>query len=145
MLQSFDTLAASKRLRDSGMPMNQADATVGVVGDAVRNLVTREYLDSRLESLETRIDGRFNKVDARLNKMDARLDKMDSHFDKMDARFDKMDARFEKVHTIFDGIDSQFGKQSTEMSAQMARWAFALVLSQVAVGALVVSLISYIG
>lgn len=135
---SFDTLAASKRLRKSGMPMNQADATTGVVADAVRNLVTREYLDWRLENLETRIGGRFNKMDARLDKMDAR-------FDKMDARFDKVDARLNETDTRFDGIDSRFAKQTTELNAQMARWAFALVLSQVAVGALVVSLISYIG
>lgn len=33
---SFDTLAASKRLRKSGMPMNQADATTGVVAAASR-------------------------------------------------------------------------------------------------------------
>jgi len=40
--RSFDTLAASRKLRGTGMPKRQAEATAEVVADAVKGLVTCE-------------------------------------------------------------------------------------------------------
>ena len=56
MEQALDTLAASRKLEDSGMPERQADAVVDVVNDAMKNLVTKEYLTAEL-------DRRFGAVD----------------------------------------------------------------------------------
>jgi len=57
MEQAFDSLAAYRKLEESGMPESQADATVEVVNNAMRNLVTKEYFTAEL-------DRRFAKVDA---------------------------------------------------------------------------------
>ncbi len=40
----LDTLAASRKLEESGMPEPQADAVVEVVKDAMNDLVTKEHL-----------------------------------------------------------------------------------------------------
>ena len=52
MIVSFDTLAASKKLRESGMPMSQAEAVSEVTATAVDGLVTGNYLDLRLSLVE---------------------------------------------------------------------------------------------
>ena len=67
MEQALDTLAASRKLEDSGMPERQADAVVEVVNDAMKNLVTKEYLTAEL-------DRRFGAVDKRFTKMDAKME-----------------------------------------------------------------------
>ncbi len=85
MLKVHDNLAASKRLRSTGIPMEQADAIAGEVGAAVSGLVTREYLDERLGMLEGRVNARFDKVDARFEKVDARFDKMGAQFSDLKA------------------------------------------------------------
>ena len=117
MEKSFDTLASSQRLRETGMPMEQADATANVVANAIGSLVTREYLDTRLESLEIRIDARFAKVDAR--------------FTEIGARFTRTDARIDRLRA--------------DMGAQQARWALTIVLSQNAVAGLLFALLTYTG
>ena len=50
----LDTLAASRKLEESGMPRPQAGAAVEVVNDAMRNLVTRKHFNAEL-------DRRFSK------------------------------------------------------------------------------------
>ncbi len=85
MLKVQDSLAASKRLRNAGVPMEQADAIAGEVSAAVSGLVTREYLDERMELLEERMDSRFEKVYARFGIMDSRFDKMGAQFSDLNA------------------------------------------------------------
>lgn len=66
---NFDTLAESRKLKDSGMPEKQADAAVNVIAGTVSGLVTREYLDARFETLETKLDSRFEKQDSKIDLM----------------------------------------------------------------------------
>ena len=124
MEKSFDTLASSQRLRETGMPMEQADATANVVANAIGSLVTREYLDTRLESLEIRIDARFAKVDASFTEIGARFTEIGARFTRTDARIDSLRA---------------------DMGAQQARWALTIVLSQIAVAGLLFALLTYTG
>ena len=60
---TFDTLKCAKRLIEAGVPVQQAEAQAEVLADAfvhnVDNLVTKDYLDARLEALEERIDGKL--------------------------------------------------------------------------------------
>ena len=42
---TFDTLEATRRLRDAGFDEKQAEAVVRVLSDSQNILVTREYLD----------------------------------------------------------------------------------------------------
>lgn len=74
MEQALDTLAASRKLEDSGMPERQADAVVDVVNDAMKNLVTKEYLTAELDRRFGAVDKRFADVDNRFTKMDAKME-----------------------------------------------------------------------
>lgn len=46
---TFDTHEFVKRLRDAGLPEAQAEAVIRAVADAQGDIVTRQYLDSRLD------------------------------------------------------------------------------------------------
>lgn len=58
---AFDTLKFARRLKESGLPDSQAEALAEAFQDATREeLVTRDYLDTRLQitklDLENRIE-----------------------------------------------------------------------------------------
>ncbi len=55
---TFDTLDATRRLRDAGFDEKQAETVVRVLSDAQSNLVTREHFDSSMAV----VDAKFNKL-----------------------------------------------------------------------------------
>ncbi len=63
MSTAFDTLKFSRNLTDAGLPEKQAvaisESLVTVMDEMRRELVTKDYLDARLEALESRMDGKF--------------------------------------------------------------------------------------
>ena len=77
----LDTLAASRKLEESGMPEPQAGAVVEVVNDAMKDLVTKEFLtaelDRRFGKFESKMDRRFGAVDKEFAKV--REDAAKSH------------------------------------------------------------------
>lgn len=56
---TFDTLDATRRLRDAGFDEKQAETVVRVLADAQAGQVTREHFDARMEQLEARLDARL--------------------------------------------------------------------------------------
>lgn len=52
---TFDILEFTRRLREAGFDEKQAEAAVRVLADAQSALVSRDYLDARLEALEYRL------------------------------------------------------------------------------------------
>lgn len=48
---TFDTLEATRRLRDAGFDEKQAEAVVRVLADTQDSLVTREHFDARIDLL----------------------------------------------------------------------------------------------
>ena len=78
---TYGTLAASRRMRSSGLPMKQADATADVIADAVRGLVTKDHIDVRFSEIDTN----FNSM---RNEMHARFAELKSHIDKQEATLD---------------------------------------------------------
>jgi hypothetical protein len=53
---TFDTLKFARTLKDAGVPDNQAEAFATAFRDATsEELVTRDYLDARLESTKSDI------------------------------------------------------------------------------------------
>lgn len=90
---AFDTLKAARRMIDAGMPVAQAEAQAEVMAEAfvfnADSLVTKDYLDARLEARffeqDARLDKRFARVDARFTELEARMDK---RFAEQDARMD---------------------------------------------------------
>jgi len=75
MEPAFDSLAAYRKLEESGMPEPQAGAAVEVVKDAMRNLVTKEYLTAELDRRFGEVDKRFAEVDQRFTELKSDVDK----------------------------------------------------------------------
>lgn len=73
MSQILDTLAASRKLEDSGMPQAQAEATVIVVNNAMHNLVTKQHLTAEFDKMKADVDKRFSKLEAKVDTNHARL------------------------------------------------------------------------
>jgi len=59
----FDTLGCACRLKEAGFTAKQAEAQTEIMAEAfvhnVEALVTRDYLDARLESFEERVNGKL--------------------------------------------------------------------------------------
>ncbi len=53
---TFDTLEATRRLRDAGFDEKQVEMVVRVLSDAQSNLVTREHFDARFTMVEAKMD-----------------------------------------------------------------------------------------
>lgn len=49
---TFDTMEAVRKLRNAGFDEKQAETVVRVLSDAQGSLVTRDYLDSKLEPIK---------------------------------------------------------------------------------------------
>jgi hypothetical protein len=97
----FDTLKFARKLKKAGVPDKQAEAQAEVLGEAflynLDEIVTRDYLDSRLAP----VNARLHAIDARLDGIDARLDRMDTRFDGIDARLNQIDQRFVEIDGKF--------------------------------------------
>ena len=59
MAQTFDTLAATKRMAGTGMAREQAEAVAETVADAQRDLVTKVDLEAANYKLEARLTWRL--------------------------------------------------------------------------------------
>ncbi len=140
--KTFDTLKASRNLQDSGMPMEQANATASTIADAFRGLVTRSHFDEKLENLQARLDARFEKVYNRFEKIDNRFVRMENRFEKVDDRIGKLES---KVDSGFEKVDARFVSFEVRTERNLARWALTLVVSQVSIMGLLFALIRFYG
>lgn len=102
---AFDTLQYARRLKSAGVPEQQAEVQAELMAEAfgfyADNLVTRDYLDARLDALESRISQRFAEQDARweqrFSEQDARIDERFAEQDvRWEQRFAEQDVRFEQ-------------------------------------------------
>jgi len=95
---AFDTLQFARRLKAVGVPEQQAETQAELMGEAfgfyVDDLVTRDYLDGR-------IDARFAEQDAKINTRFAEQDA------RLDDRFAQIDVRFAEVGTSFAQVNSE--------------------------------------
>ncbi len=93
MEPAFDSLGAYRKLEESGMPEPQADATVEVVKDAMRNLVTKEYLTAELDRRFDAVDKRFGEVDQQFTAVDRQFAEFKSD---VNMRFTKLETKMDK-------------------------------------------------
>lgn len=63
---TFDTLELVDKLKNAGIPQEQAEAVVRVIADAQETLVSNITLDHRLKETELRSDARFERIDGEL-------------------------------------------------------------------------------
>jgi hypothetical protein len=89
----FDVRSAERRLKAAGASEQLAEATADLMSEAVLfnldALVTKDYLDARL--------------DARFSEMDARFSELEVRFRDIDARFEGTDARINNLRTELKG------------------------------------------
>ena len=103
----------------------------------------QEMVDLRQEMKESRED-----MNRRLDQVDKRLDQVDKRLDQVDKRLDQVDKNFEQVDKRFDQVDKRFEQVDKNMNAMIGRidnfmkWSFG---TTIAVGALVVAVLQYLG
>jgi hypothetical protein len=77
MVYAFDTLAYSKRLRDKGVPQEQAEAHAEAIREFVMaDLATKadlQALRSDLQALSGRLDAKVDRFEAKLDTLSLRL------------------------------------------------------------------------
>ena len=60
---AFDTLKAARRLKQAGVPEEQAEAQAEIMAEAfifnIESLVTKNYLDTHFNEFEARLDSNF--------------------------------------------------------------------------------------
>ena len=115
---AFDTLKFARRLKEAGVPEEQAEVQAELMAEAfvfnMDSLVTRDYLDARL-------DARFAEQDARI---EARFAEQSARFE---ARFTEQDTRFEQLDTRLNSgisehaahlgsIEERIDKQKTSLT-----------------------------
>ncbi len=107
MPQALDTLAASRKLEDSGMPERQAEATVEVVSDAMSELVTKEHLTTELNRQFAGLNQRFAEVDRQFAGVNQRFAGVDRQFAGVNQRFAGVDRQFTEVKDCIREIDAK--------------------------------------
>lgn len=114
-MSNFDSLKAAESLQDAGFEIQQAEAVVGTVTQALNeNLATQDdlrELGSRLDVLENKVAA----IDSRLDVIDARFGAIDHKLEAVNTRFDAIDHKFEAVNTRLDAIDLKFEAVNTQL------------------------------
>jgi hypothetical protein len=87
---AFDSLKFARRLKEAGVPERQAELQAEVMAETfgfyVDNLVTRDYLDARLDARFAEQDGR---IDARFAQQDLTIEQ---RFSRIDVKLNAMAA-----------------------------------------------------
>ena len=99
---AFDSLKFARRLKEVGVPDKQAEAQAEIMADTfgfyVDNLVTKDYLDARLDARFLEQDAR---IDARLAEQDIRIEARFSQQDLyIEQRFSRIDAKLNMMAAI---------------------------------------------
>jgi hypothetical protein len=104
---AFDTLKATRRLKEAGFSETQAEAQAELMAEAfifnMDAIVTRDYLEACL-------DARFGKSDARVEAQFA------NHETSVDKRFTQLQARMEQR---FAAVDTSMEQRFAAVNAQM--------------------------
>ena len=103
-----DTLAMVKKLRDAGVPQQQAEAEAEVISETaerVEDVVREEFvpksamredflaLDARLTQMEARLDKRFSQLEVRMSQMEGGMKQMEARLDKRIAQSEARQSR----------------------------------------------------
>lgn len=150
---AFDPLEYARQLEAAGLPRPQAEVIAkGLTAMFIHNfdtLVTKDYLETRLETLEYRIETKvrallaeaftsknpgYSKIESRFGLMDERFDRMDERFDRMDERFIRIDDRFTDIDLRLNSIDVRFARVNVMLAVILA--AVAVPILQLAVALL---------
>jgi len=80
IMETWDILAATQELEESGMERNHADAIAATIAAATAPLATKADLAREIGQLECKLDAMDAKFDARFEAVDAKFQAMDEKF-----------------------------------------------------------------
>jgi hypothetical protein len=84
---AFDTLGFSKRLREGGVPQEQAEAHAEAARDFVMaELVTKTDLQAALLSLETRLEAKIGGLEAKIGGLKADIVGLEAKIENQSLR-----------------------------------------------------------
>ena len=119
----------------SGEGLEPTDMMVLVLKIQTNHVAHMEQ-DLRQEMVDLRQD--MNK---RFEQVDKRLDQVDKHLEQVDKRLDQVDKSFEQVDKRFEQVDKNMNAMIGRIDNFM-KWSFG---TTIAVGALVVAVLQYLG
>lgn len=147
---AFDPLEYARQLEAAGLPRPQAEVIAkGLTTMFIHNfdtLVTKDYLETRLETLEYRMEAKvrvllaeaftsknpgYAKIESRFDQIDQRMSSFDDRFDRMDDRFGRVDDRFTDIDFRLNSIDVRFARVNVMLGIILA--AVAVPILQLAV------------
>ena len=119
----------------SGEGLEPADMMVLVLKIQTNHVAHMEQ-DLRQEMIDLREDmnRRFEQVDRHLEQVDKHLEQVDKRLEQVDKNFERVDKRFEQVDK---NMNAMIGRIDNFM-----KWSFG---TTIAVGALVVAVLQYLG
>ena len=99
---AFDSLKFARRLKEAGLPGEQAEAQAEVMAETfgfyVDNLVTRDYLDARLDA---RFAEQGNRIEKRLSEQEVRMAARFAQQDLyIEQRFSRIDIKLNMMAAI---------------------------------------------
>ena len=117
---AFDTLQFARRLKKAGVPEQQAETQAELMGEAfgfyVNDLVTRDYLDARL-------DARFAEFEARIER---RLTDTENWFDdKLISMATQLENRFSQHDALL--TDHSLRLTRIENELRWHRWLLIMI------------------
>lgn len=122
-MSNFDSLKAAESLQDVGFEVQQAEAVVGTVTQALdENLATQDdlrELSSRLDARFEAIDARFEAFDHKFEAVNTRLDALDHKFAAVNTRLDAIDLKFAAVNTRLDILDSKIDNLAKDLAQKL--------------------------
>ncbi len=131
---AFDTLAYANRLKEAGVPPEQAEAHVAAQADfltqhILSEVATKDDLRTLKSDLKGEMDARFSEVDLRFEQVDTRLAEMKGD---MDVRFERVDTRLAEIRgdidARFERVDTGFAELETRLSLRIGAMVAALAL-----------------
>ena len=97
---AFDTLDAARRLKAAGIEAEHAEAIVGIMGQSVNHLVTREHFDSELRLTREHFDSELRLT---REHFDSKLRLTREHFDsELRRTWEHFDAELRRTWEHFD-------------------------------------------
>ena len=118
---AFDTLAYANRLKEAGVPPEQAEAHVAAQADfltqhILSEVATKDDLRTLKADLKSGMDERFGEVDARFAEIDVRFEQVDTRLAEMKG---DIDVRFERVDTRLAEIKGEMGTGFAELETRL--------------------------
>ncbi len=150
---AFDTLGAARKLKSSGLGVDQADAIVEVMSQSASQFVTVERFDAGITMLQGRIDGLQVRIDAFETGLNARIDavasglnaRIDDVASGLNTRIDAVESGLNtRVDAVESGLTARIDAVRTDLRAEIWRSILVAVGVLIAANALMMTILGFV-